>query len=440
MARKLTVAYIIPNLSRQAGWRTHTVGLIQALEEWIKPVLFVAESDQEEANQLFPRKRVFTLPVTQSAWMYNFRGIVHLARCYTEIWKQSRSGVTSHGVSSLGESSLSEASPVDIVHSLEAYPTGLVGHWLVGRLRFNQPTTISHSDHHITPSDDEVGGKSPPHILTCHGTYGIAAREHRLDLHFYRQVLRNAAAICPVSKATADQLMLNFPAELAKTYIRPIHNGNYYYKDIHREEAILREESANPILLTVGDIKPRKGQDISLEAFIKVKRSFPKAEYWIVGDTHPTSPFYQNLCKRVQEEKISGVKFLGHVTHEELQRCYREATVFVLTPRQEGVNFEGFGLVFLEAGAYGLPVVATRSGGVPEAVLDGVPEATGILAEENDPESVAEAILALLENPSLAQKMGVANRERAETLTWESAAKLQVEVYHHILDKHQQSN
>ena len=109
-----------------------------------------------------------------------------------------------------------------------------------------------------------------------------------------------------------------------------------------------------------------------------------------------------------------------------MRRLYQESSAFFLAPQQEGLQFEGFGLVFLEAGAYGLPVVATRTGGVPEAVQDGV---TGLLADAEDSEGLARALLRLLTEPGLRRELGCANRLLAETLTWERNAAEQFQAY-----------
>ena len=82
---------------------------------------------------------------------------------------------------------------------------------------------------------------------------------------------------------------------------------------------------------------------------------------------------------------------------------YQEAPVFVLTPMMEDLHFEGLGLVYLEAGAYGLPVVASRCGGVSDAVRDGE---NGILAPEGDIDQIARAILRPLEDPELCPPNG----------------------------------
>jgi phosphatidylinositol alpha-1,6-mannosyltransferase len=385
---RLRVGYVLPSLGKRAGWRTHTLGLLPALSQQgeIEPVLFAAASEVEEARRLFPDWEIYELPCTQSAWLSTPRALTRLIACRLVI-------------------RMEKYPALDLVHSLEAYPTGLVGHWLSRR----------------------AGCK---HILTAHGTYGIAASQHRLDRLVYRSVLRQAEAICPVSNGTAVQMQRLFGKELRGKRITPIWNGNDFTSRISLAGFTETVDSQRPRLLTVGDVKSRKGQDVSLAAFKIVQQEFPEAEYWLVGDDHPGSAFTRQLKESIQKEGLRGVRFLGMVSDEELQRCYRDASVFVLTPRQVGVNFEGFGLVYLEAGAYGLPVVASRSGGAPEAVRNGE---TGLVAGEGDVADTAEAILCLLRDGELRRRLGEANRRWAEELTWERAAKEQHRVYLEIL-------
>jgi phosphatidylinositol alpha-1,6-mannosyltransferase len=110
------------------------------------------------------------------------------------------------------------------------------------------------------------------------------------------------------------------------------------------------------------------------------------------------------------------VRFAGRVTDDELARLYRQAAVFALPgraglgPRAEG---EGFGLVFIEAGAAGLPVVAGRAGGVPEAVAE---EKSGILVDPSDPADVAAGVVRVLRDPALARRLAEGGRARAADL------------------------
>jgi phosphatidylinositol alpha-1,6-mannosyltransferase len=268
------------------------------------------------------------------------------------------------------------------------------------------------------------------HVLTVHGTYGVIWRHHWLDRRAYRGVLRKAAMICPVSHGTARQMQRYFGAELSPERLKPVLNGNDFASRVPAEVARLRAIPEHPVLLSVGDLKPRKGQHLSLAAFQQVQAAIPQASYWIAGRAGDGS-YPRHLQQIVERLALKNVRFLGAVSDPELEQCYRQASIFVLTPDQQGDHFEGFGLVYLEAGAYGLPVVATRSGGVPDAVRDGE---TGILAEEGDVNGIAQAILRLAQNHGLQRQMGQANRRWAETLTWERTAGEQMERYAEALE------
>lgn len=378
----MKIGYVIPYLQKPTGWRSHTVAFVNAICQYVEPVLFVSAADYGIAKSLFPGRLIHLLPVTQGASMGSWRGRRDLAGCYLAI----RRG---------------RYPRVDLIHSLEAYPTGLVGSWLAGKL-------------------------SCPHALTSHGTYGVVWYEEPLDRRLYEQVLKNTALICPVSYGTARLMQSYFSLAMSGARLQPILNGNTYAQSVPRAEAFGHAFPEVPTLLSVGDIKPRKGQHISLAAFAKVKEQLPQARYWIVGHYNPENAYVQELQQFIRERGLKDVTFKGLVSDEELRACYRSASVFVLTPQQVGLHFEGFGLVYLEAGAYGLPVVATRSGGTPDAVKDGE---TGLLAAQNDVAGVAEAILQLLSDTELARRLGRANRTWAEELTWERYAGEQYQLY-----------
>lgn len=381
----MKVAYIIPSLQGPSGWRSHAIGVLNAISIFVEPFLFVAKSDYEAANQLFEHWPIYGLPDIQGASASNLTGLRKLIA--TRI--------------ALASIQLPE---LDLIHSLEAYPTGLVGSWVAKRARC-------------------------PHVLTAHGTYGVIWYERLIDRLLYQRVLENTRLVCPVSQGTADMMRRYFGSALVNAQVRPILNGSDFAQRVPHQVALGRKSPLVPTLLSVGDLKPRKGQHLSLEAFAQVKTRLPQARYYLAGSTSNTG-YYDDLQRFVQDKQLKDVEFLGAVSPDELGQYYSQASAFVLTPCQEGLNFEGFGLVYLEAGAYGLPVVATRSGGVADAVRDGV---TGLLVEPDDVAGVAEAIIQLLINPDLAHQMGCENRKLAESLTWERTAQEQFRAYQEIL-------
>lgn len=383
----MKIAYVLPFLRNLGGWRRHARALLQALQPHVQPVLFVASADYPAAKSLFPEQEIFSLPVTQMASLSSPRGALKLAASYTAIQRK-------------------KSPPVDLVHSLEAYPSGLVGLWLARKLRC-------------------------PLVLTAHGTYGVIWHAHRLDRRAYQSVLASASLVAPVSTGTAELMQHYFADSLAHTRLHPILNGNDFYRRVPRSQAWEHRFPKTPTLLSVGDIKARKGQLISLAAFARLKEHFPQARYKIIG-RYKADAYFESLQRLVDKRQLTGVEFLGAVPEQALRQSYQQASVFILTPQQVGLRFEGFGLVYLEAGAYGLPVVATRSGGVADAIKD---SQTGFLVDDpQDVEGIRQAIERLLSDPELARRMGRANREWAETLTWERCAQEHLQVYREILD------
>lgn len=385
----MKVAYVLPYLRQPSGWRTHSLGLINAISQQVEPVLFVAQDDLASAQELFPGRQLFSLPVIQGAVPSSPRGAPLFLATHAAV----RGG---------------EFPQVDLVHSLEAFPAGWVGSWLAKRL-------------------------GCPHVLTTHGTYGVLWHGRPVERLLYHRVLRSSALITPVSVGSARMLKKYFRAALRHTNLRPILNGNDFYQTFSRDEAFSRQPPELPTLLTVGDIKPRKGQHVSLAAFALVKEAFPTARYWIAGQFRD-SDYYRDLQALVADYDLRDVHFLGRVSDEELHRCYREASLLVLTPQPglgpERYHFEGFGLVYLEAGAYGLPVAAARTGGVPDAVHHAE---TGFLVEPDDVTGLAGAIIQLLDNPEMWRRMGQANRLWAESLTWERCAGEHYQAYCDLL-------
>jgi glycosyltransferase involved in cell wall biosynthesis len=171
-----------------------------------------------------------------------------------------------------------------------------------------------------------------------------------------------------------------------------------------------------------GSREPFKRVDTLLEAMPHVLQRH-RAELSIIG-TGSRLDEYVALAQTLGIEEE--VHFLGHVDHSKLPAHYASADLFVLPSRMEN-----FPLVLLEAMAGGLPVVATRVGGVPEVVDEGV---TGLLVRPNDPPALAEAISSLLDDPGRMRSMGEKGRQRVmEHFTWDKVAERMVGYFREIL-------
>lgn len=163
------------------------------------------------------------------------------------------------------------------------------------------------------------------------------------------------------------------------------------------------------VLLTVGRLVSRKGHDLVIKALPGVLESVGDVRYIIVG-SGPEEERLKALARTMH--CADRVIFTRSVSDEEVPLFYAACDVFVMPsralPSRDGV--EGFGIVFLEAGASGKPVVGGRSGGIGEAVVDGT---TGVLVDPSNPNELGSTLINLLRNPAVAARMGSSGRARA---------------------------
>ncbi len=259
-----------------------------------------------------------------------------------------------------------------------------------------------------------------PLFITAHGTYAVYPLSRRRDALLLRYAYRRARSVLCVSRFTEGRLR----ERVRSVVTRVVPEG----VDFERFQ-VAADSSLAPsgrYLLSVGPIKPRKGYSVSLEAFALAKRVVPDLDYYIVGMVHDDD-FHRRLLQRAEEMGIGGsVHFLGQVQDEQLIALYRGCALFMLTPLTLGSQFEGFGLIYLEANACGKAVVGTTGCGAEEAIVHGE---TGLLVPQGQPEAAAQAMLRLLGNPNLSESMGMAGRERARLMSWDVTATKLMEEY-----------
>ncbi|CAB4529677.1 unannotated protein [freshwater metagenome] len=161
------------------------------------------------------------------------------------------------------------------------------------------------------------------------------------------------------------------------------------------------------VLLSVGRLVHRKGQDRLIQALPEIILQVPNVSLLLIG----IGPREAHLRKLVRELKVeSYVQFLGRVQYNELPRHIQLGDVFAMPSRSRffGLEVEGLGIVYLEASACGLPVIAGKSGGAPDAIREGI---TGVSVDGNNVHEIAKAAIDLLNNPVRAKAMGAAGRE-----------------------------
>jgi glycosyltransferase involved in cell wall biosynthesis len=384
---KPRIAYLIPYLRGFGGWVTFVEGAIRSLQKYVEPVLIVSRRDQAAAAAKFPHLERHVLPTVQA-----------------EEWSETTLSMLRWMVPSLWAARTLPDLRVRLVHSMEMFPAGWAG-------------------------DALARSQRKPHVLTAVGTYAILWSKWPLLDRQYHGVLRRAAAIYPISHGTEAKLWDAYNSDLGSVTVRTILCGSRAAEQVPVDAARRKQPSGAPVVFSVGMVKPRKGYHVSLAAFARLQKRFPDAVYNIVGRP-PDGPYQLLLKNIIRREKMRGVKFLGTVDPARLDQLYREASMFVLLSQEVDRHFEGFGLVFLEAGAYGLPAVGSRSGGIPDVVIDGD---SGILVNPTDAEAAGQAMIRLAEEPELSCRMGSAGRQRAEHLTWELFAEEQWEAYARLL-------
>lgn len=162
------------------------------------------------------------------------------------------------------------------------------------------------------------------------------------------------------------------------------------------------------IILTVGRLVERKGQDMVIKSLPEVLKRVPETAYVIVG----YGPYLDQLKELTKKLKLQDkVIFTGALDNKTLLSFYKLCDVFIMPSRPVKNDFEGFGIVFLEASFFAKPVIGGKSGGVEDAIID---NQTGLLVNPSDKNKISQSIIKLLTNENLAKKMGEEGKKRVE--------------------------
>jgi phosphatidylinositol alpha-1,6-mannosyltransferase len=240
-----------------------------------------------------------------------------------------------------------------------------------------------------------------PYAVWCHGLEAWG------PLRFgVRHALKHAAVIFTSNRFTAARVEQLVGLAPGSVHVFP-YGLPLGYKSI---ESI----GGRPTVLAVARLAPEdayKGIDVLICAWPQVSARVPEALLEIVGD----GPDRPRLMKMAEALNLNGtVRFSGRVSDEELRQAYARAAVFAMPGRVSlgpPAQGEGFGMVFVEAGAAGLPVVAGNAAGALDAVGH---DESGLLVDPNDPMEVADAIVRLLTDKELARRLGRGGQERAQ--------------------------
>jgi phosphatidylinositol alpha-1,6-mannosyltransferase len=243
-------------------------------------------------------------------------------------------------------------------------------------------------------------------------SYGHEAGMVRVGLGPLIRRLHRATVVTVISTFTRSLLEPWLAPHARVEFLPPGVDVNVFHPSVDGTAVRTRHGIAadQPLVVCISRLVARKGQDVLIEAWPSVTAAVPGAHLLIAG----TGPHETTLRRRVEQLGLRrDVTLAGELTWGDLPAYYTAGDVFAMPCRTRlgGLDVEGLGMVYLEAQACGIPVVAGRSGGAPEAVLDGE---TGHAVDGADPAAVRRAIVDLLRDPDRRAAMGTAGREFVE--------------------------
>lgn len=267
-----------------------------------------------------------------------------------------------------------------------------------------------------------------PLFLTAHGSYVNLPRIRVFPINqLYLRAYQRAQLIC-VSRYTAKVARELLP----EARINVINHGvdvDHYF-----QPSSFRVEKTAPTVITAGGIKRRKGTLQLVEAIAIVREQLPDVQCLIMGSPGYGSVYAEQVLRRIRELNLrENVQILGFVEEEMKRAWFAEADVLVLPAVNDGMFFEGFGLVLYEAGAAGTAVVGTDGCGVADAINHDV---TGlIISQQRISDELPRALLTLLRDPQRRAAMGAAGRQRAQSQTWESVTDKVIDLYQQAMER-----
>ncbi|QQS60788.1 glycosyltransferase family 4 protein [Candidatus Falkowbacteria bacterium] len=253
------------------------------------------------------------------------------------------------------------------------------------------------------------------YAIMLHGLDFSLATKSFIKRFVSKQILEKASTVICANSHTAKEVKKTFPKVSNINVVNPgvekdiplvssLEIENFKIKN-NLEEAF--------ILLSVGRLVKRKGVDMVLSALSDLTSHIPNLQYIIIGDG-PEKSYLQNIIHQLGLE--NNVRILSDVNDEEKNKYFASCDIFIMTARNIDGDYEGFGIVYLEAGLFSKPVIAGSSGGVGEAVQNTI---NGLVVDEEDPNSIAKAIVDLYNNQALRKRLGEAGRERSLKQSWE---------------------
>ncbi|MFM7298662.1 MAG: glycosyltransferase family 4 protein [Planctomycetota bacterium] len=294
----------------------------------------------------------------------------------------------------------------DLVHAIKDYPHNLAG--LLGAERAGKPCIATgHGTYTVQPLVDP---RHAPRAAAAYARFDAMIAVSRFTAERVRELLPPQHALIPRLRVIPN-------AVDSARYAQPVTVERKPWHGLH-------------FTLSIGELKERKGHHRALEAWCRVAKERADLHHFVVG--RGTSDAYEReLHARVEREGLTErVTFLGNVGEAEKIDLLQRAQLFLHVPvtARDG-GFEGFGIVYLEASAAGVPCIGTLGCGAEDAIVDG---STGFLVAQN-PAAVASALARVLDDDALRARLGARGREHAAQSSWRANARSVLGLYDEAL-------
>jgi phosphatidylinositol alpha-1,6-mannosyltransferase len=265
-----------------------------------------------------------------------------------------------------------------------------------------------------------------PYVCYVHGEDLETAQSSREQYFICGQVIKRAKTIICNSQNSAN-IVAKFGAQAAsKTQVlHPGVDSNIFVPKQRNQESLTSLNWIDKIVvLTVGRLQARKGQDMMIKAIPEILKAKPNFLYAIVGDGEE----FDALVKLSTELEVERhVQFLRGITDEQMIECYQQCDLFILPNRTIDNDIEGFGMVLVEAQSCGKPVIAGDSGGTKETMLLGE---SGVIIDATQPSNIASTVVGMLSDEQKLKDMGSKGREHVlKSLDWKALVQRAKELF-----------
>jgi len=290
------------------------------------------------------------------------------------------------------------AKKCEIIHTFDAWPYGVIA----------------------ALSNIGLGRKL---VINGVGTYSVLPLYSRKTGWLLRWAYRKADSVPCISNFTMKEIK----KKINLNTLEVVTLGVDFKKFNQNEE--YSENMTNNInaIISVGAIKRRKGYHISLQVISKIKEKYPNIKYYIVGNKTVDPLYAKELEDIINKHGLrDNVEFFENIDDDKLRELYNRANVFMLPSIDDEGAFEGFGLVYLEANAQGLPTIGTLGSGAEDAIKDGY---SGFLVPQNNVEETVVAVLKILDDKEFALKMSEYAILWAKSNSWDNVIDKYMKIY-----------